>query len=92
MISKDITGIANGDFLIADSDLTHIEDILQLGKGQLYEYPALGYDVNKKINGSLNVVEEKRKIRDELTRDNFQISRLTIDQDFTINVEAAKIR
>lgn len=92
MVSKDITDISNGDFLIAESDLTHIQDILVLGKGQLYEYPALGYDINRKVNGSLNVVEEKRKIRDELTRDNFQVDKLTIMDDFSINIEASKLR
>ena len=90
MISYDITGILNGDFLIGESDLTHIEDILKLGKGQLYEYPILGYDINKKVNGSLVAIDEKRKIRDELTRDNFIVSKLTIDKNFKIDIEAEK--
>ena len=99
MISNDLflslennLSIADGDLVIAQSDDQNIEAILLANKGQFYEYPLLGYGISKKLYGPYNKLSEKKLIREALKRDDYNTVTLIIDNDFTVTVDAIKIK
>jgi hypothetical protein len=99
MISKDITLdennnmiLSGGDIAILQSDDQNIEAILKAEKGQFYEFPLLGYGVTTRINGPFSINIERKKIREELRRDNYNITQLLINEGPEIFIDAEKIK
>ena len=87
--------IENGDFAIGQSDDQNIEAILLAEKGQFYEFPLLGYGITRKINGTFDRLTERKSVREELKRDNYNIKVLNISgtgDSFSLEVDADKVK
>lgn len=87
--------IEDGDFVIDQSDDQNIEAILLVEKGQFYEFPLLGYGINRKLNGTFDRLIERKLVREELKRDNYNIKILNISgsvDTFSLEVDADKIK
>lgn len=99
MISKDLVldsnndlTIQNGDWAVLQSDDQNIQAILQASKGQFYQYPLLGYGITTRLNSPVEKPKEKRAIRQEMRRDNYNVITLIIEDDFTITIDADKTK
>ena len=99
MVSKDLIldsnndlVISGGDLLIGQSDDQNIELTLVANKGQFYENLLHGYGLYSKLHGPFQKNLEKKSIRQELRNDNYNINTLTIDSDFTIEIDADKVK
>jgi hypothetical protein len=99
MISKDLfldsnndLTIQNGDWAILQSDDQNIQAIIQASKGQFYQYPLLGYGITARLNSPVQKAKEKRDIRQEMNRDNYNVFTLIIENDFTITIDANKTK
>lgn len=89
--NNDLT-IQNGDWAVLQSDDQNIQAILQASKGQFYEKPLLGYGITTRLNSPVRVAVEKRDIRKEMRKDNYNVSTLIIGDDFTITIDANKVK
>jgi hypothetical protein len=99
MISKDLIfdldddlTIENGDFAIGQSDDQNIEAIFLAEKGQFYENLLIGYGVYRRQYGPFRKNVERKAIRQELKRDNYDVVQLEIDNNFNITVDANKTK
>lgn len=99
MISKDLIfdtnddlTITDGDFFIGQSDDQNIETILVAEKGQFYSSPLLGYGIYKRIMGPFRKNVERKAIREELRKDNYNVVVLEINENFEITVDADKVK
>jgi len=90
--SNNDLSIENGDWAIDQSDDQNIQAIMQASKGQFYENLLLGYGITTKINSPVQKSIEKRAIRQEMKLDNYNVSTLIIEDDFTITIDADKIK
>ena len=82
--------IVNGDLAIEQSDDQNISAILQAKKGQFYQYPLLGYGIQDKLNGPFIKQIEKKAIRQELRRDDYEVIELRIEDGPSVFVDAEK--
>ena len=72
--------INNGDFVATESDGTHIEHILLLGKGNLKHSPITGVGLSRYLNSPdtvSNLATFKRKLIAQLEYDGF--TNVTVD-------------
>ncbi len=100
MESKDILYnndiiISSGDIKFGFSDQYHINDILEANKGQFYQYPNIGFGMNKLLNGQFAISKLKKEIRQELQKDNYRLDDVVIETDQTgkiINIEINAVR
>jgi hypothetical protein len=99
MISKDFVfdenddlKIVNGDWAIEQSDDQNIEAIILAEKGQFYETLLLGYGIYRRQYGPFKKNQERKDIRQELKRDNYDVVSLIIDDNFNIDVDANKVK
>ena len=84
--------IENGDFVIGDSDQQNIRNIVQAHRGQFYQTPLIGVGILDEMNSSVTVQSLKNRIRTNLLLDNYEPDGLEIADDFTITVNAKKIK
>lgn len=84
--------IANGDLVIGQSDDQNVEAIILAEKGQFYESPLLGYGITRRANGPFDKQRQRQLIRAELKRDNYKIVQLDIDDNFTVTIQAEKVK
>lgn len=88
----------DGDLVIEESDQRHIEDILDSGKGEWREFPALGVEIHRYLNSVGQVVNRvglQQVIRVQLEYDNFRVNRINIvnSQGKTdIEIDAKRVR
>lgn len=80
--------IENGDFAIGLSDEQHIADILVAYPGEFKEFPMLGVNIGKAINGSLDG-EIKKEIRLQLVADGFNVSAIEFVED-KLSIDAVR--
>lgn len=85
-----------GDIAYGDTLEQDIYFILQAGKGNFYQFPRIGFGIQKKINSSVNKTELRQQITDTLKEDNIiiedielitegDIKRLNITDTYLIN-------
>jgi hypothetical protein len=67
--------IANGDFKMGRSDLQNCFLIIRLHKGNLKQYPLLGYGEERLINGPVDG-QARREIQLQLQADGYRPKRL----------------
>jgi hypothetical protein len=80
--------IANGDFVIGLSDEQHIEDLLIAAPGDVKQFPLVGVDISKAINGSVDG-EVRKEIRLQLVADGYDVT--TIDfKNGELNINAKR--
>jgi len=87
--------IEDGDFAIGQSDDQNIEAILLAEKGQFYQFPLLGYGIKRKLYGSFYRLKERKLIREELKRDNYNVKVLNITgtiDNLGVEVDADKVK
>lgn len=75
--------IANGDFVISESDNTHIEHLLLAHKGHYRQHPLAGVGLPQKLGMALSaskVLELKKRIDLQLRLDGYVIAKIQIKQ------------
>lgn len=99
MISKDLIlddnndlTIFAGDLSIEQSDDQNIETIITTEKGQFYESLLLGYGIYSRLYGPFKKNVERKDLRQELRRDNYDVVQLEIDNNFEVFVDANKVK
>jgi len=98
-VTKDIVFDSNGDLKVVNGDLSieqsddqNIETILESAKGNIYQFPLIGYGIYGKIGTPYNKSTEESEITEELRKDYYEPSFIEIDDDFVINIEAERTR
>lgn len=71
--------IVGGDFKIGDSAEQSVQQVLISGPGEYKEFPQVGCDIGKQINGVINRFTE-RNIRVQLESDGFRIEKLKLTE------------
>jgi hypothetical protein len=67
-----------GDFIVAESEQAHIEDIIVSNKGEYRQYPLLGVGALNFLNGNTGLDEVRRRISTQLKYDNFVIKSISL--------------
>jgi hypothetical protein len=78
-VDNDIA-IVNGDFAIGLSDEQHIADILQAYPGDFKQFPLVGVNINKAINGAVDG-ELRKEIRLQLVADGYNVTGIDFIND-----------
>jgi hypothetical protein len=89
IITTDIQ-IISGDLMVEISDIQHVEHILKANLGQFYQYPDIGYGINKKLNGTFNPQSETANIKKALDNDSIQADQININasgDNFQVDVK-----
>ena len=68
-----------GDFVFADSDTRHVDDIIDSYVGQWREFPAVGVGVKRKQSQSGSIQIVSREIRVQLVADGYTVSGIKFD-------------
>ncbi len=89
--AKDITfaddlEIANGDFVVSESDGQHIEHILRADRGQFRQFPLVGVGLQKQANASPNRQKLKQEIKLQLRADGFGVKKIGISDGEVMGV------
>ncbi len=79
--------IGGGDLLIQESDMQHIEHIINANKGNYYHSPLTGVGAIKYVGGYSSNQALEQEIRLQLKRDNYTILELST----TKNIDESKI-
>lgn len=72
--------IVDGDFVVGESDLQHVEDLILSGPGWYKEFKELGVNAQQYIGSSGRQQEIERNIRLNLQADGFNVNRLRVQQ------------
>ena len=86
--------IANGDFVLADSDSMHIEDTIIAHPGWWKQYPADGVGISYYLNATGQEQVLARSIKLQLESDGYQVDNPEIsfiDDKLTINPNAIRV-
>ena len=71
--------IINGDFVIGEAEVQSVERLLISKPGEWKEFPQVGCDIKKSMNGSIGRFLE-RNVRVQLESDGFSIEKLNITE------------
>jgi glycogen debranching enzyme len=82
--------IVRGDFKLSESDQIHIEHILLSNKGFWFENPLLGVGIIDEINGATSKQQLKQHIRRQLVLDNYTVNKISISENYEIDVNAIR--
>ena len=82
--------IENGDFAIGDNEAQDIQRIVQAQRGEFRQFPALGVGMKNWLNGPLDKRKLKKDVALHLQSDGFQGVKVTIGDDYQINIEATR--
>ncbi|GGE89463.1 hypothetical protein SAMN05443634_104103 [Chishuiella changwenlii] len=79
--------IKNGDFVIAESDQQHVEDIFIAQKGEFKEYPQVGFGAINYIKTNTTSYQFERDLKIQLDYDNYS----NVEIDISDGIENTKI-
>lgn len=79
--------IENGDFLIGDSDMQHVDHILLAHPGEYKEYPQVGVGLSKYVKTTGKEQSLKRSIRVQLNYDGYKNPRIKLSDNLKLKVE-----
>jgi len=79
---------ANGDYVMGESDMQHIEDILDAYPGEYRNAPLLGVYLQRGINGLIDG-SIRRDININLQSDNYKVKKVEIT-DTSLNIDAER--
>ncbi len=68
--------IVDGDFVIENADVEHVEDIFQASLGHWKEFPLIGISIDSYRNSSGMTNELARVAKLQLESDNYQVDQL----------------
>jgi|SRR5690242_12705585 len=80
--------IEDGDWVIGDSDMQHIEDILDAYPGEYRNAPLLGVYLQNAVNGPMDGTIRKN-IRLNLQSDNYNVKTVEITSE-NLNIDAER--
>jgi hypothetical protein len=81
--------ISNGDLAYGDTLEQDIYLILYAGNGNFYQFPRVGLNLQRKLNGLINKVQLRKQIIEALKEDNIivdTIELITIDDIKRLNI------
>lgn len=86
--------IKNGDFVIANSDGRHVQDITFSAKGNWRFSPLVGVDITQFVNstGTNIYAKIRKKITTDLERDGYSVKKVKIEENKPINIDAIRIK
>ena len=73
--------IKNGDFLVGDSDVQHVNDIIEASPGYYKQFPILGVGIDSYMNSSGKEQQLNNAIRINLESDSYQLNGVDILTD-----------
>ncbi len=85
--------ISTGDFIVENSDLSHIESILVAQKGEWKQYPMLGVGITNYLNAPLtkaNRIALEKDIKLQLESDAFKNIFVEVEESGKVNLNADK--
>lgn len=77
--------IVNGDFVIDESDVQNIELLIKLSKGNIKQYPSIGYGEERLLNGVMDA-KARRDIQESILVDGYQLKYFEVSDDNHISV------
>lgn len=80
--------LKDGDYVMGESDMQHIEDILDAYPGEYRNAPLLGVYLQRGINGLMNG-SIRRDININLQADNYLVKKVEIT-DSNLNIDAER--
>ena len=92
VIFTDDIQILNGDFLVTDSEVQHIEHILSADKGHFRQFPLIGLGILKLNGGSIDKTALKQDIRTQLRSDEYSVRTIEIDGSLNLSIDAVRIK
>ena len=94
IIFTDDLQIANGDFVVGESDGQHIEYILKADRGQFRQFPLVGVGLQKQDNASVERQKLKQEIKLQLRADGFSVKQIAITagDEMVVDVNAKRVR
>lgn len=66
----------SGDFRYGDTSQQDAFILIQAHKGQFYQYPTIGVGIASKISATVDIVETKRAIREQLEDDGLKVNEI----------------
>ncbi|CAI9429696.1 DUF4313 domain-containing protein [Candidatus Ornithobacterium hominis] len=72
----------NGDFLIEESDMQHVEHIVIAQPGEYKQHPTLGFGVQNYLKTNTKPVRFKRDLRIQLNYDGYQSPNIDFEPDY----------
>jgi len=82
--------IANGDFVVGNSDQQHVLDLLEGGVGHYKQFPLACIGVFKYLNGSTTSIEINSDIRAKLAADGYDVTGVDVRGN-TYNITGERI-
>lgn len=82
--------IANGDFVIGDSEAQHVELILLANKGDFRQFPFLGVGLKKYINSPGAGNELGREVGIQLELDGYKVGEVDLSDLSNIQIDAER--
>lgn len=73
--------IENGDFVIGDSDVQHIQDIIFSGPGWYKEFPEIGVNALSYLGSKGKQQEFQRAIKLQLQSDGYNVNTIRVSQN-----------
>lgn len=80
--------LKDGDYVMGESDMQHIEDILDAYPGEYRNAPLLGVYLQRAVNGLMDG-SIRRDININLQSDNYQVKKVEIT-DTNLNIDAER--
>lgn len=80
--------LVNGDYVMDESDMQHIEDILDGYPGEYRNAPLLGVYLQRAVNGLMDG-SIRRDININLQSDNYSVKKIEIT-DTNLNIDAER--
>jgi hypothetical protein len=82
--------IANGDFVIGDSEAQHVELLLMATKGDFRQHPYVGVGIRKYINAPGAGNELAREIGIQLELDGYKVGALDVSDLSNLQIDAER--
>lgn len=83
--------IKNGDFVISESDQTHVIALIKSNRGAFKEFPLLGVGIDNYIASSGTNLVLKRNMTVQLESDGYKVNEIDILNDFNFSIDAERI-
>ena len=80
IINEDIE-FSGGDLKVDFSDSQHVEHIITAERGQFYQFPLIGFGVNKLRHGNFTGATIRQLIKEQLEADNYRVNSVEVGKD-----------
>ena len=80
--------IKQGDWILEESEQTHIEDILITNKGEYRQHPLVGVGALNFLNSTLDKDTIRKRVSVQLEYDNFKVDDISLLRDGSIRISA----